>query len=765
MGAGTMALNLSNHRLALLTAYEDVINEKTSTDWALYTYEDQTDNLKLADSGAGGLQEIATKFDNQSVMYGFCSIKDSGSGLPKYVLINWVGEDVDDHRKCTCASHVPTIADFFQYSLKENIETNEVKKNCREVMDNIRINEELVLAILKKIKVDKSPGPDKIFPRILKKGANVIVNASSPEDVDSTAIRQKLTNGTMHVPSPVLRRLHLKEEDDLLGPVGTTYQKTNAAIEMKRINRELFWAQAKREEELRKEEERKKVIEEREKFERERMEQEKKEQEDREQRYREREKQIEEERKKLQSLDDNEIKDALIQNNNREGHQEGMDKDEENRGSKISDSAEKAAEAAALIALRDGNPREFFKQRERAMTTSFESVHFSGQRPGRVNSPFLKNQNSPPERSWSPPRSPCPRIAANHSPFQSFPAYHPIQYESTRLEDVTSFSSPDPSIVAAPIYEENEEGAEEQFPNLILDGEKPPIRCEELLPTQNVSNYTDKPSLVEMDTPIPVWPEAPSFVHTEESVHIELGSFTSTEEQSLMNIGKLQTHDNFPQVNDNLLDLLEANGIDQVPSESYSEIAEKPLMYTTTDEMELIFNMKRHQLDETHADTDANSQRLVNFRESTGQCPELEPTELGPQQQAQDNGGKEEDNLLCFEGLPAPPPDCLDAQQWENIPSLIELTGSQQMSEDFCFGMQELPKPQDAEAVEDFFNRPQDECIKFQSHVEEPSSKIPVTCAGKPKQDTQELRNTRAQVSVVASTIGTALGHRVNLLL
>ncbi|XP_059846088.1 drebrin-like isoform X3 [Hypanus sabinus] len=639
MGAGTMALNLSNNRLALLTAYEDVINEKTSTDWALYTYEDNTDNLKLADSGAGGLQEIATKFDNQSVMYGFCSIKDSGSGLPKYVLINWVGEDVDDHRKCTCASHVPTIADFFQ-------------------------------------------------------GANVIVNASSPEDVDSTAIRQKLTNGTMHVSSPVLRRLHLKEDEDLLGPVGTTYQKTNAAIEMKRINRELFWAQAKREEELRKEEERKKVIEEREKFERERMEQEKKEQEDREQRYREREKQIEEERKKLQGLEVNEIKDVLSQNSNREAQREGMEEDEENRGPKISDSAEKAAEAAALIALRDGNPREFFKQRERAMTTSFETSHISGQRPD-----------------------------------------YQTQFESTRQEDVTSFNTPDPSIVATPIYEENEESVEEEVPNLIPDAdkaapsfqEKPPILCEEPLPAQIVPSYTDEAGLVDVDAPNPVWPEAPSFVHTEESVHVEQGTFTSTKEQSLVDIGKPQTNDNLPEMNENLLDLLEANGIDQLPSESHSEIAEKPLINTSTDEMELILDMKRPPLDETLADIDANSQPLVNLQES-GQYAELEPTERGKQQQPLNSEGNDEDNLLCFdnnEGLPAPPPDCLDSQNWENIPSLIELEGSQQMSEDFCFGMQELPKPQDVEAVEDFFNPPQDEYIKFQSHVEETGSKIP----------------------------------------
>ncbi|XP_078087756.1 drebrin isoform X2 [Mustelus asterias] len=616
MGAGTMALNLSNNRLALLTAYEDVINEKTSTDWALYTYEDNTDNLKLADSGAGGLQEIATKFDNQSVMYGFCSIKDSGSGLPKYVLINWVGEDVDDHRKCTCASHVPTIADFFQ-------------------------------------------------------GANVIVNASSPEDVDSTAIRQKLTNGTMHISSPVLRRLHLKEDDELLPPVGTTYQKTNAAIEMKRINRELFWAQAKREEELRKEEERKKLIEEREKFEKERMEQEKKEQENREQRYREREKQIEEERKKLQTLEVDEIEIAAKPNNNKE--------------------------AAALIALRDGNPREFFKQRERAMTTSFETAHFSGQRPA-----------------------------------------HQTQFESTRLEDVTSFNAPESSIVATPIYEENEEAEVEELPSLIRDTDKtpldfpkePPIQYEEPVPEWNVPSYTEEPGLVDIDTPNPVWPEAPSFVHTEDSVHSDQASFISTAEQHLVDIGNPQVIENFPQVNENLLDLWEANGIDQLPSKSNSEPVEKPLIYTSAEETELVLNMKSPLLDEavsTHADNETNSQLLVNFQESAEKPEASGPTELGPQQ-PQSCGEAEEDNLLCFdgnEGLPAPPPDCLDSQQWENLPSLIELEGSQQMSEDYCFGIQELPKPQDAEAVQDFFNQSQDEYIKVQSHVEENANKIP----------------------------------------
>uniref|UniRef100_M4AMI6 Drebrin n=1 Tax=Xiphophorus maculatus TaxID=8083 RepID=M4AMI6_XIPMA len=268
-----MAVNLAKNRLALLTAYQGVIDETSDTDWALYTYEDESNDLTLAASGGGGLAEITLTFDNSSVMYGFCSLKDPTAALPRYILINWVGEDVPDARKCACASHVATIADFFQ----------------------VRI------------------------------GVEVTVNASSLDDIDPSAIGQRLTNGTAVVASPVLSRLKTRDEEH--GDVGTVYQKTNAEVEMKKINREEFWEQAKREEEMRKEEERKKAAEERQRFEEERMELERKEQENRERRYRERERQIEEHR----------------------------------------------WEAKAIIAQRSGNPREFFKQKERAMTISVDT--------------------------------------------------------------------------------------------------------------------------------------------------------------------------------------------------------------------------------------------------------------------------------------------------------------------------------------------------------------------------------------------------------
>lgn len=38
----------------------------------------------------GGLEEMVEELNSGKVMYAFCRVKDPNSGLPKYVLINWV---------------------------------------------------------------------------------------------------------------------------------------------------------------------------------------------------------------------------------------------------------------------------------------------------------------------------------------------------------------------------------------------------------------------------------------------------------------------------------------------------------------------------------------------------------------------------------------------------------------------------------------------------------------------------------------------------
>ncbi|XP_031682542.1 drebrin isoform X7 [Oncorhynchus kisutch] len=409
-----MAVNLSKNRLALLTAYQDVINETSSTDWALYTYEDNSNDLTLASSGAGGLPEITVTFDNARVMYGFCSLKEPTAALPRYVLINWVGEDVPDARKCQCASHVANIAEFFQ-------------------------------------------------------GVNIIVNASTMDDIEPSAIGQRLTNGTASVASPVLSRLRTREEENGELGVGTVYTKTNAEIEMKKINREEFWEQAKREEELRKEEERKKVAEERQRFEEERMELERKEQEDREKRYRERERQIEEHRKKMQ--EEEEAKERTRNQPLITAEPSYEDLEKENKETEVE-------EAKALIAQRADNPREFFKQKEKAVTTGVDvspvSIHRAGRLdsplPGRLDSPFLKQQHSPSEPS------PPPLCTPPHARLQ------PTAPGSSDHSMGTS-TTPIPKIVTTPIQE-----AEDDSRNEWGEPKQQPGPVQESTPTKPVQS-------------------------------------------------------------------------------------------------------------------------------------------------------------------------------------------------------------------------------------------------------------------------------------
>lgn len=40
----------------------------------------------------GGLEEVVEELSSGKVMYAFCRVKDPNSGLPKFVLINWVCE-------------------------------------------------------------------------------------------------------------------------------------------------------------------------------------------------------------------------------------------------------------------------------------------------------------------------------------------------------------------------------------------------------------------------------------------------------------------------------------------------------------------------------------------------------------------------------------------------------------------------------------------------------------------------------------------------
>uniref|UniRef100_A0A8C5NFR6 Drebrin-like protein B n=1 Tax=Gouania willdenowi TaxID=441366 RepID=A0A8C5NFR6_GOUWI len=275
-----MSVNLSKNGPALTAAYKEVVNEKSNTNWALFTYEGNSNDIRLAEKGDGGLEELVEELNSGKVMYAFCRVEDPNSGLPKYVLINWTGEGVNDARKGLCANHVSSMANFL-------------------------------------------------------KGAHVTVNARADEDVEPEVIMEKVAKASGANYSFHKESSGRFQDSGPQGPVGSVYQKTNAMSEIRKTNKDTFWAQAEKEEERRRKEERCKAEEERQKLERERKDREAKEAALREKRDKERASQIDQQKKYQQQQD---------------------------------------AEAASLISQRAMNPREMFKQRERGITPSDSEV-------------------------------------------------------------------------------------------------------------------------------------------------------------------------------------------------------------------------------------------------------------------------------------------------------------------------------------------------------------------------------------------------------
>ncbi|XP_034726780.1 drebrin-like b isoform X2 [Etheostoma cragini] len=333
-----MAVNLSKNGPALTAAFKEVVDEKSNTNWALFTYEGNSNDIRLAEKGDGGLEELVEELNSGKVMYAFCRVQDPNSGLPKYVLINWTGEGVKDARKGICANHVSSMANFL-------------------------------------------------------KGAHVTINARGDEDVEPEVIMQKVAkasgaNYSFHKETP-----SRFQDSGPQGPVGSVYQKTNAMSEIKKTNKDNFWAQAEKEEEKRRQEERHKADEERQKMEKERKDREAKEAMQRDKRDKERSTQIDQQKKYQQQ------------------------QDAESR-----DQERPRVEAASLISQRAVNPREMFKQRERGVTPSDSDVPSVGPaspQPGRLQSPFLSKPVYKSERAGSPQRQASPMPAGSASPVRA----------------------------------------------------------------------------------------------------------------------------------------------------------------------------------------------------------------------------------------------------------------------------------------------------------------------------------------------------------
>ncbi|XP_056136786.1 drebrin-like b isoform X3 [Lampris incognitus] len=369
-----MAVNLSKNGPALTAAYKEVVDEKSNTDWALFTYEGNSNDIRLAEKGDGGLEEMVEELNSGKVMYAFCRVKDPNSGLPKYVLINWTGEGVKDARKGLCANHVSSIANFL-------------------------------------------------------KGAHVTINARAEEDVEPEVIIQKVAkasgaNYNFHKES------HRFQDTGPQGPVGSVYQKTNAMSEIKKTNKDNFWAQAEKDEEKRRQEERRKADLERQQLEKERKDREAKEAVQRDKRDKERASEIDQQ-KKYQQQQEAESRDREKQ---QWEEQEVEYQEAQRKGIKRGESVEKANEAASLISQRALNPREMFKQRERGITPSDSEVPAAA------------------------PASPQPEEVPAANAYVQEPDYNshneePPQVEDSNANEVTAEETSDRGVCARALYD------------------------------------------------------------------------------------------------------------------------------------------------------------------------------------------------------------------------------------------------------------------------------------------------------------------------
>ncbi|KAM9360043.1 drebrin-like b isoform 2-T2 [Symphorus nematophorus] len=403
-----MAVNLSKNGPALTAAFKEVVDEKSNTNWALFTYEGNSNDIRLAEKGDGGLEELVEELNSGKVMYAFCRVQDPNSGLPKYVLINWTGEGVKDARKGICANHVSAMANFL-------------------------------------------------------KGAHVTINARAEEDVEPEAIMQKVAKASGANYSFHKESSSRFQDSGPQGPVGSVYQKTNAMSEIRKTNKDNFWAQAEKEEEKRRQEERRKAEEERQQLERDRKDREAKEAMQRDKRDKERASQIEQQ-KKYQQQQEAESREQEKQRWE-EQEKEAAGKKAVKRG----ESVEKANEAASLISQRAVNPREMFKQRERGITPSDSDVPAAAPaspQPGRLQSPFLSKPSYESERASSPQRQASPVPAGSASPVRATEeapaansyvqetAYEePAQVEETNSYEVTPEETADRGICARALYD------------------------------------------------------------------------------------------------------------------------------------------------------------------------------------------------------------------------------------------------------------------------------------------------------------------------
>ncbi|XP_052773189.1 drebrin-like protein isoform X2 [Mya arenaria] len=299
-----MAIDLRKHKDALLKAYNDVVADNNSTDWAVFTYEGQTAVLKVAETGEGGISDMVDDLNSSKIMYAYCKVLDPNTNLPKFVLINWQGEAAPESMKFKCANHLRDVTNFFH-------------------------------------------------------GIHVTVNARTEDDMDEDDILKKVAKSSG---SQYSIHKEKSKPQEPIAAVGSVYQKTQAARDINIKQRDKFWAKTETEEHERQDIERRTLLERQQSLDSERKAREAKEAEERERQLQERMKAINQQRaaeRRASQSDDQQQKKQW------ELDQEQAARDEEERGHRADQlRRERAAEAEKLASAKTSTARSYFKRKE-----------------------------------------------------------------------------------------------------------------------------------------------------------------------------------------------------------------------------------------------------------------------------------------------------------------------------------------------------------------------------------------------------------------
>ncbi|KAH6584076.1 hypothetical protein BASA60_001117 [Batrachochytrium salamandrivorans] len=107
-------VNLSTHSAEIAAAYQSVLSAQDACNWAIFSYDKGSNDLKLFGSGDGGLDELRDEFEEGKIQYAFAKVIEPISELPKYVLVAWCGDGVPVGKKGLFHYHVNDIIRHFK---------------------------------------------------------------------------------------------------------------------------------------------------------------------------------------------------------------------------------------------------------------------------------------------------------------------------------------------------------------------------------------------------------------------------------------------------------------------------------------------------------------------------------------------------------------------------------------------------------------------------------------------------------------------------